>query len=438
MSEFVPYAEGPLSWIPGDVQAAFPQSGPIHRYMHWATQCTDTPPLFHLGAMLPTFATRLAWTGVRLHNDHPLRLWCLLVAGAGFGKSTPLKMAQRFVVDHLEQTKDTPHEQPLVRFEGTAQGLFSVLQGTYIPELEQEIALVHTDEAAPILTQRYQDSAGKFFCQLYDGERMERQVLHLQRAVAKGESKKPVLHRPTISAAFACTLDEFETTASKNVVGNGLLSRFLSFHAMPTKLMYRQLAHESGRTAVLDAWNEWFGGLRGTLLLDPKTQLVSSVGAENMLQTRVFDPLAARFAKNPSDALFAIARRGMAHINIVAGLYALNRLSFEISATDMLQAIELFEHTLTFNRELVPRMGKGEAFQRHDALLQAAKAGGASGVAKSDFYRLLKGVSKPELDMLLDTLVDSEELVLETVRGGRGRPSQRFYLPEHQPSKTAN
>lgn len=431
-SEPVPYTEGPIPWIPADVMSAFPLSGPIHRYMHWATQVTDTPALFHLGALLPALTTRLAWTHISISKDVPMRLWCLMVAGAGFGKSTPLKMAQKFVTDHINECGGGPHERTMIRFEGTVQGLFGTIQEAYVPDINKEIALIHTDEAAPILTQKYQDSAGKFFCQLYDGEMMERHTATLQKAARMGEIKKPKLHHPLISASFACTTDEFEQTASKTISGNGLLSRFMTFHAVPDRLLFEQRPFPEIRQQTLDVWQAWWGALDGRRVLGEEAEVLFAAEASTRLRERVFEPLALRVRKDANDALFATVRRGMSHVQTVAALYALSQGRFEVNALDMQQAIELFEHTLTFTRDKLPRLGQGEHGQLRDRILGLLGQAGDEGLAKGTMYKALGSPLKMDLDRTLESLVDADEVV--AVREpGRGRPSQRYFRTDLLP-----
>jgi hypothetical protein len=162
-----------------------------------------------------------------------------------------------------------------------------------------------------------------------------------------------------------------------------------------------------------------------------------SAEANERIEERVFKPLKARFLADPDDmSLFAASRRGQTHVKIVAAIYALSNLRFTVSVDDVQQAVELFEHTMTFTRDQVPRIGRGEQLRHLDRAKSVVAASGGVGVAKHDFYKLCKGIMKGELDQVIEQLEDSGDIVRHAVRTGtgRGRPENRFFTPGNLPT----
>jgi histone H3/H4 len=207
--------------------------------------------------------------------------------------------------------------------------------------------------------------------------------------------------------------------------------------------MFEQLELNDVRDEVLAAWGTWWGGIDARVLTREMsgndTTVRFSRKASRRLEKRVFEPFEARFEKDPSDALFATVRRGMSHVQIVAALYAVTCGRWEVSEDDMQRAIELFEHTLTFTRERLPKLGQGEEAREdargRDRIRVGLRIAAEVGLSKGELYKLLNEPTKRALESWLESLLDAGDVVSENTKaaGGRGRPSQRYFLAEYDP-----
>lgn len=425
--------------IPEEIARCYPDWGPIHQWMWWASETTHAPPQFLLGAILPCLAYLAARRGYRIGPmARPPSLWTCAVGPSGTAKSTALIRAADFLRDHLHATSAADEEHlPFVETEGSLPGIFEALAGLYDPERDATLAILYDEEFTRLIDRR--EAVAEILQKMADNRPVVRQLRQYQQAKAKGQKVHDRLINPVISAMFATTTKALGSVFSERVYEGGLFSRicWVTGQLVAKDIELEENPRETQRRAVLDAWTQW------TLYLDgvDHRRWIETDGdmsaarliqlpepVKDALTNELFEPLRAHF--DDDGRLNSLVLRALGQAQVVAGLYAMSRGRLTVHLEDVDEATSWLHYLFTSAQSLDGRVAVSRGYQLQQDVLSAIEAAGADGISKSRLYRLR--LTKQELDEALGALLDREaieETKLHATAQGkkrRGRPTLRY------------
>lgn len=379
---YQPYSPGPIPWLDADEQACAPVFGPVHEYLHWITQTTHTPTLFHLGSYLAQLCQRYATLGMRIEVGGRLkrpRLYALLIAPSGVGKSTPINRADAFFRDHCKRVGSVvvPQSYPITA-DSTAAGISRLLQESTTAFGDNEVGLFVCEEAERIFSRVRQHPVDALFCGLYDGNFTQHVTAKNLIEAKKGEDSVTKLSAPIVSLLFAMPEASFVGEGMDKASDTGLIPRFMVFEGRIRKPKAVEVAFEEGYQRAAQALDEaiiWFLQKRDALACgekpwpdDPDDALIRvklSQAAFDVYRQRVTDAdmeLYMRIA-DASDAernFRAYRLRTYDQAYTIAALYALARKSLLISGADMIRALNLADMSIHTMQQMLRVIGKDE------------------------------------------------------------------------------
>lgn len=462
---YVPYQPGPIPWLDADEQECFPIFGPIHEYMHWITQTTHTPTLFHLGSYLAQLCQRYATLGMRVEVAGRLkrpRLYALLVAPSGVGKSTPIHRANTFFNEHCIRVGNVivPQSYPITA-DSTAAGISRLLQDSTTVFGDNEVGLFICEEAERIFARNRQHPVDALFCGLYDGNFTQHVTAKNILEAKKGEDQVTKLAAPIVSLLFAMPEASFLGDGMDKASDTGLIPRFMVFEGRIREPKPSEVAFPEGHTRASQSLDEaitWFLQKRDAMAVgekpwsdDPDDALIRvklSQAAFDVYKTRVADADMALYKRihevTDTERNFRAYRlRTYDQAYTIAALYALASKSLLVTAADMSRALDLADMSIKSMEAMIKVIGKDDV-----------------GLAKEYIRGRLKALNKPEHseqiivrmtlqkyeDMSTDTisralreLVASGEVIRidppAPIPGKRGRPPvAQFLLAQRDPS----
>lgn len=379
---YIPYKPGTISWLDEDEQLCFPVIGPIHEYQHWITQTTHTPTLFHLGSYLAQLCQRYASLGMRVEVGGRLkrpRLYALLVAPSGVGKSTPINRATQFFNDHCIRVGNVvvPQSYPITA-DSTAAGISRLLQESTTAFGDNEVGLFVCEEAERIFSRSRQHPVDALFCGLYDGNFTQHVTAKNLIEAKKGEDQVTKLSAPIVSLLFAMPEASFLGDGMEKASDTGLIPRFMVFEGRIRKPKASEVAFPEGYNSASRALDEaitWFLQKRDALAVgmkpwedDPEDGLIRvklSQAAFDVYKERVADKDMALYEriKEISDAernFRAYRLRTYDQAYTIAALYALTRKSLIVSAADMHRALNLADMSIRSMEGMIKILGKDD------------------------------------------------------------------------------
>lgn len=311
------------------VRDMVPDVGLFPLYLRNAGRVTDAPGPYHVGALLAILSALScphARASIRVGRDErrePLHLWILLVGPSGNRKTTCVNLAS----EAAEAVLGGRYRSAL----GSAAGIEEMLMREPYPVmLIPEAPTWFASNRAS-----YMHDGAALFCDLYDGRIRRRNVLEgaprpSKRSKDQGkdpDSRKAV--NVTILAAGA-TAGLMRSTRRVDWEG-GLLSRVLIVGAGEPR--YRPIPF---------SWDEDFlASFQRRLIavenIAKRTQTVSPTDKARQEYEAWSFRLHAGL-RGLSDAHSILCNRLTHHVLRIAALYALSRLSVEISGDDMLRA----------------------------------------------------------------------------------------------------
>lgn len=434
---YVPYAVGPIPWVDEDEQACAPIFGPVHSYLHWITQTTHTPTLFHLGSYLAQLCQRYATLGMRVEVGGRLkrpRLYALLVAPSGVGKSTPINRANSFFHDHCTRVGNVvvPQSYPITA-DSTAAGISRLLQDSTTAFGDNEVGLFVCEEAERIFSRSRQHPVDALFCGLYDGHFTQHITAKNLIEAKKGEDQVTKLSAPIVSLLFAMPEASFVGDGMEKASDTGLIPRFMVFEGRIRKPKAVEVAFPEGARRAEQELDEaliWFLQKRDAMSCgekpwpdDPDDGLIRvklSQAAFDVYKTRVTDVDVALYERiaEVSDVernFRAYRLRTYDQAYTIAALYALTRKSLLISKADMTRALNLADMSIRTMEKMIRVIGKDELTLVRDHILQRLATLSKAEQSGTSIIRVVQqkfpDTSPDVVERALDHLVRTEEVL---------------------------
>lgn len=379
---YQPYKEGTIPWLDEDEQLCFPIHGPIHEYLHWITQTTHTPTLFHLGSYLTQLCQRLATLGMRVEVGGRVkrpRLYALLVAPSGVGKSTPIHRANSFFNEHCVRVGNVvvPQSYPITA-DSTAAGISRLLQDSVTAFGDNEVGLFICEEAERIFSRSRQHPVDALFCGLYDGNFTQHVTAKNLMEAKKGEDAVTKLAAPIVSLLFAMPEASFLGDGMDKASDTGLIPRFMVFEGRIREPKAHEVAFPLGQELAsqsLDQSVNWFLQMRDAMAAgekpwsdDPEDGLIRvklSQAAFDVYKTRVADEDMALYRRiheiTDSERNFRAYRlRTYDQAYTIAALFALSQKRIIITASDMQRALNLADMSIRSMEGMLKVLGKDD------------------------------------------------------------------------------
>jgi len=413
--------------------ASIPPGGLLHDYLYSHIPTTHTPPIYHLGAILPGFAAEIARRGIRVGATARLPiLWTCIVGGSGHGKSTAYRHAIGFVREWQQRILGDAYRDPYLELNGSIPGILTAASAFYRPELDAEVGVFENDEVSKILAQ-YDSGVAETLCQAYDGREIQRHLRDFQKRKAAGEKVDDILRNPAISANFATTPSALEEVGKNLHMEGGLFARVLWFRdALDVEaLMHREIVLAAHRTATLQRWCDWAGWLDGEILMGWDKQVTLAEAAEDCLAD-YFESYKQKLL-NENDRVNSARMRATSTAEVIASLYALSQGSLVIEVEDMQAALALVERCLR-TLERLDHTVAVTIDQRLRGRVRAVIDEFPDECPKGILYKRLN-VSQKDLDPVLATLIDAG--IIERVSpvrpaGQRGRIPEIYRLAKKE------
>ena len=407
---YVPYAPGRAPWLDQEIQDCIPGSGVIHEYMHWATQTTHAPQVFHLACFLGQYANCLARLGLHIEFQSKVvpRLFTLLIAPSGAGKSTPMHLAHNFFEEAIRESQcGQPHVS--LRIDAartTPNGLQDALSTGAMMEwggVNSELAHLFCEESERIFDTKRKHPLDTLLINIADNAATRAITRKNNVDAKKGEDSLAELVNPVVSATFAMPTASFLSKEVDKASEGGLVPRFLVFIRDPKLTKITQNDHPVGRTYAVNGLKDnlqWFLQRRDTLDM-------MSDGQRRGVVRVTFDPLALAYymkirktlldernathgeRDESEDAIWSYKNRAYNQALVVAALYALSNGTptqdpddpddcFVVDVSDMARACRFVELAIASMVSVQPQMGRNDleaASRVIRALILAAPAG---------------------------------------------------------------
>lgn len=469
---YIQYAPGPIPWVEPEIQACFPTSGPVHAYMHWVTQTTHTPTLFHLASYLVNLAQRYASLGMRIEVQgvlHRPRLYSLLVAPSGVGKSTPISRALRFFDDSTKERPAFVAQSHMITADSTPNGIQRLIHEAMVPEFGNEHAMFVCEEAERLFVRSRQHPTDALFCALYDGNVSQHVTAKNVVDAQKGADKLSKLYAPIVSLLFAMPEAALMGEGMDRVSEAGLIPRFLVFRGAPRPPKEAQQAHPIGRQIALQSLDialEWFEQIRTAIAAgerpwptDPEEPFVRvklSRGAREVYHRRVTIPDREAFERMMQGEdhdvrnLRSYRLRAYEQAYVIAALYALasgvvGRSTVQdhliVQDYEMEWALNLVDLSVNYMAMRLPTLGVDAGVRDVHLLIELFRAAKDQALRKAQIVNRMadRGVSFSRSEEALRTLEVGQQVRIEAApaTGKRGRPKAPRYVFVGEPPDDA-
>jgi hypothetical protein len=460
--EWIPpetYALGPIPGVPPEVAACFPDTGMVHEYVWWASQCTYTNPIYHVGACLPMLAWDLAYRGWGFSSrGNQIALQTFLIGDSSSGKSTALRLARMFHEEILAKTitgwpqppstadartkevasENTARLNPWVLAHGTASGLLEQLFDHFNEPTGTTPVILWHEEVSQLLDKRKDHSIASILLELFDFvPKVERHLSRYRDMVKKGKTAPNIVYKPAISGLFAGTPASLQGVLDRSSFEGGLISRSLWLTGQPDIARWRitDRNRSVARGSIVDRWIHYahhHHGLEARVALANAPRLLHVPADVKQIAYDALWPAFAQARKLGNGPLAAVHGRALEHAELVGALYAWSRGQTAVSEADMRAAVAL----LRWSTRTVERMNDSTAddanWIRSQDVLRIIDQAGLVGIKKSDISITLK-MTKTVLDPCLDQLLDAGQITEHRHHaGGRGRPATVYRHVRHQ------
>lgn len=431
----------------------WPNVGPLGAYLDWALDSTDAEPQFHIGAIIPLFAHEASRLGFRdsinpVHDNYWGYRWSTVLVGhAASGKSTVIKLSQKFYDKYAELVAGTESESDLlnagisawVQLEGSIPGLFTSVADRIVDGVSRGI--IWHDEVSAFLKQAKQGvGVAEFLCQLSDGTRIERHLKGTKlanRSIRHTEDKiAEVIRHHAYCMVTATTFRGLESATDMQMTEGGFFSR--NWWGVGQAGAKHTLRWSGARdmTKAVQVWKQWFGWATSAMLINGgDTGLIEVEDMDTKAEAAVMSESLGLLNGDPIGPLAALRKRGINKTFLLAQLFALNDKRLKVNRHDLTMADNIMQLSINNYASITPRLlGEMKSSELRDRVLGLLKSARSDGMARSEFYKRISALSKQSLGIVLETLQEAEEVVEVSLRTGRrGRPSTRFYAAKYAP-----
>lgn len=452
-----PYVRGePLPNVDAETQACFPTQGIIHRAMHHLAETSYTSSIHHLAAVIPAVANLMAQRGWHTATrQSQTAVQTLIVGPSGSGKSAALREVMRLVaeVDELYwgSAYDRMKHNRWLEAEGTMAGLVEGLHDMHLENLDTvppsplvswpvngtPVVLYH-EEFSSVLSKR--DAMLETILQLFDPKpRFERNLAMYRAMARRGEQPPSFVERPAVSAVFCTTLSALQGVFKQQHIDGGLSQRFSWAYGEGDRERIRLDAPDrpSERTevardwvAALRYWDRWYYQAGGPHRAQRVIHTAPEVKA--YLNTALKQIKLAH--KNRDFPTVSQRIRAVNSAHALSQIYAWSRGTTLVHMDDMRQAVAFYERSIQSFNYLRDYLDTSSLYSQAKLLEEVIRARGRKGMPRSEMYKVLR-CSKPELDMVLDSLKDQEAVTRVTISpkaAKRGRPVERWMSTEFE------
>lgn len=452
------YEAGKLSPnVPEVIAEMFPDRGPLHVCMWWATQESDCPAIFQLAALLPAWLDDMARRGWRIGPERLVpKIWIGLVGEPSARKSQAIAASQALYRLHRVRRLRDEYVDPYHATEGTPQGLLGGLMARYDAAANATFAILADNELSTIL--EHKEKANEYMINMRDGVTIERHTLALQKEKRETGKAADVLRNPIISAIFASTPSSLQRVLRSHHVEGGLFSRMTWIWgelAGPDKEPWRNIREEQ-LYAALTELDEWAAAMDGfELVLEQQRQIAQDQEFDEAIregrQPRMLAP--AKVVHMPDEVknyylehwfrpweqkvgghgrLEASVNRGGEMVRTLAGFFAWTRCSNVMSVDDMQCAIAFVEYAMGSAKQLDRLISGDNVYQLSRKAQEALRRVGWRGMRRDELYEELK-CSPRDFKAVLEEL-EEQELMRVDIRvkeGQKGRPP-KIYKPSNK------
>lgn len=432
------YRPGPIPDVDPMTLSCMPTSGLVHQVLWWSRSITDTPPWYHLGAILPILAhemSRLGWVIDRNLRIQP-RLWTLLVGTSGIGKTTLIRRFRDFHEEMLRRF-DPELQAPWIFCDGTQRGLFMALAEHYNKDLDQTLGILTHDEFSVLLSDRRHQIDVQELCRWKDGGSFERHLAGDKKAKKDGQQVIDHLKNVSLNGVFATTSTSIVKHSTSEHFEAGMYSRMNVMHRPVDPRMLRMNpgpALEAREVPLVEAVNllrHWTQPR--DLAVEPVIEVSKAI--EDYLEDTLMAEMRAHWEED--GRLNASRRRSIETAKIVAGIYCWSDWCRDgqpaLTAPHMtLKDIELGVNFARATIDDLERLAGGiemdPEMRATDRIFDVIKRAGSAGCGRRDIMRKV-GVSKFMLDRAIATLEAREAIEVRVCGSSKpGRPGQRFFV----------
>jgi len=389
-AERVGYRAGVIDGVDAETRAIFPENGPIHAYLWWAMQNKDVSARMHLAAVLPVFAHEACREGWAIQAENqlqtknldklygfPLRIWSLILAPSGAGKTQAILFGAKHFHEALLARIEPPRVSPWISLDATSDaGLRQEIGDNHYQEKHAKVVL-YSDEFSSIMGSGRHQIATERLCQYYNG------FATSNRAGDKRANKQggKILESVTLTAngIFATTKRSFIAKATRVDLEGGLLPRILMhrFAGNPNDWGVSRARHDTldvPLNAAMNLFQHWSAPIHR---VNPPI-LVLSNAAAHYIDQNILELARTRFAAgldDDDDPLNSLIKRGADNAVTIAGVYAWAAKRNIITLEDATRAtayvkmcltdIEMLEARIEVPRQAIVDQRVLDVFKRH-------------------------------------------------------------------------
>lgn len=410
-----------MARLTAEVQACFPETGPIAEYVRWAATTGHAPPIMHLASILPVVGYELIRRGFQEPRFGSLVQWIALIAPSGSTKTTQMRLARVFSEEwYSSMFASDIAPEPWLSLEGSMAGVLHA--AAQLPTVAGRTpGILYHSEFSKVLRS---DDVSDVLNQLYDGDPYERNLRYLQKLKDGfgGSNVKARIADPAFTLLALTTPISLEGVIRPEMLQGGLYARFLWIRAKLNRddLQPWPQRIEQSREALLNTWRLWFSSLEGSRLTGLAPEIELSDAAEKYLES-VFKLLGDSIVGDGFDS--TVTSRILPHATRIACYYAASRFDRQgnhiiVSEDDAARAAALVLHSAEYALALGTEIGATslaiDAKQRQ--ILQLATRAGTDGVSRREIYRAFSNkLDKQQIEALLAALIDQERIVEQPV-----------------------
>lgn len=425
-----------------EVRAMLPEGGILVDYVEWASEQSFTPPILHLGSILPVWAYELTtglagsptpwelpWRG----TQGAVQTFC--IAPPAVGKSTGLRAAQAFHEElrerYLAGVVDPINRSPAwIQAEGSVQGLLEAVHDMYDDEREVSPAIFFHEEMSSLLDKGTQVIDA--LMQLFDPiPRVERHLREYRKMRQGGVAPPSSILRPAVSGVFCSTPSGLQRTLTAAHFEGGLVSRALFFAGeAPTveeddydAFLFGEIQTTRDREGVLRRWTHLATHLTGLRARGGARMAPWQPKCKEILRPLIEKWHQASSTKEVVQA--AELKRGINKIQTLASMYALSRGSHEVAPGDVLAASRVVEHSQSVVEHLGQSTAEDPVYRISERARAAVFAAGPEGISRYVLNRKHLRISSQMFDQVLDLLKESGEFYIGKLPT-QGRPATRI------------
>lgn len=397
--------------------------GLVGEIVSWMTETAYLPqPVLNLGAALALVGTL---KGHRVATESNLRsnLYICGLAPSGSGKNHPLQSVKQLLVaagqENLFAGKPAS-DSGLIKLLADGQGRRIILYdefGKVLSRLTDNRSGTHQKAIVETMMELFSSASSIYLGKEY--------------ANHDGRMGRLDVNQPCLSVFAVSTINRFYEALSKGLAADGFLARWLVFEVESGKMMTTNdqrvdreppgyFVDEINRICNMPTCPQ--GGNLAGLTIRPRVVPFENDARELARWLENHYRLKARDASFHSDALASIYRRAAEYIQKVA-LVVSDSLS--ITLIDMEFAAELVGFSVeSLAAATDERIASGPAEAKAKKVIQIIRDSGASGITRTELGRAARPISTREQAEILRDYASTGEIIIEKIKGKRGRPKE--------------